>query len=51
MEQLQFDCRQCKKKTLQNVRIVTDQLPPNVKVLECTVCSIMGVALLEGALE
>jgi hypothetical protein len=38
----------CKKETLQNIRIVTDQLPPNVKVLECTVCSVMGVALLEG---
>ena len=47
MEQLSFECRKCKRKTLQFVRIVTDNLPPNVKVLECTVCSIMGVALVD----
>jgi hypothetical protein len=46
MEQLSYECRKCKRKTLQLVRIVTDNLPPNVKVLECTVCSIMGVALI-----
>jgi hypothetical protein len=45
MEQLQFDCRICKKKTKQLVRIITDNLPDHVKVLQCTVCSTMGVAL------
>jgi hypothetical protein len=47
MEQMQFECRICKKKTKQLVRIITDNLPPNVKVLQCTVCSAMGVALVE----
>ena len=47
MEQLLHECRKCKRKTLQLVRIVTDNLPANVKVLECTVCSIMGVALMD----
>jgi hypothetical protein len=47
MEQLQFECRVCKKKTIQLVRIVTDNLPEHVKVLECTICSTMGVALVE----
>ena len=36
MEQLQFECRVCKKKTTQSIRIVTDNLPAYVKVLECT---------------
>jgi len=45
MEKLQFDCRICKKKTVQLIRIVTNNLPSGVKVLECTVCSAMGVAL------
>ena len=48
MEQLSYECRKCGRKTLQLVRIVTDNLPANVKVLECTVCSIMGVALMEN---
>lgn len=46
MQQLTFECRKCKKKTRQSVRIVTDNLPDNVKVLECSVCGIMGVALI-----
>ena len=45
MEKLQFDCRVCKKKTVQLICIVTDNLPSGVKVLECTVCSTMGIAL------
>jgi hypothetical protein len=49
MEQLQFECRVCKKKTTQLVRIITDNLPEHVKVLECTVCSKMGVALVDDA--
>ena len=49
MEQLQFECRACTKVTTQLVRIITDNLPDHVKVLECTVCSKMGVALVNDA--
>jgi hypothetical protein len=49
MEQLQFECRACKKVTTQLVRIITDNLPDHVKVLECTICSKMGVALVYDA--
>ena len=42
---IRFDCRKCKKVTNQVERIVTNNLPPNVKVLECTSCGIMGVCL------
>lgn len=45
---IRFECRKCKKVTNQLERIVTDNLPPNVKTLECKVCGIMGVCLLEG---
>ena len=45
---IRFECRSCKKITEQIERIVTDNLPPNVKVLECSVCGIMGVCLLEA---
>jgi len=46
---IRFECRKCKKITNQLERIVTDNLPPNVKVLECIVCGIMGVCLLEAS--
>jgi hypothetical protein len=46
MDKLQFECRVCKKITAQMVRVVTDNLPPNVKVLQCAVCSTMGVAMI-----
>jgi hypothetical protein len=42
-------CRICKKITRQIERIVTDKLPPNVKVMECTVCGVMGVVLMEDS--
>jgi hypothetical protein len=45
MDKLRFDCRRCKRETLQVERIVTDLLPPGVKTLECTVCGTMGVCL------
>lgn len=45
-ELIRFECRSCKKVTKQLERIVTDNLPPNVKVLQCTVCSKMSVCLL-----
>jgi hypothetical protein len=31
---------------MQRERIVTDKLPPNVKVLECLKCGVMGVVLM-----
>jgi hypothetical protein len=46
MEKLQFECRKCKKKTTQLVRIITDNLPANVKTIQCTVCSCMTVAMI-----
>ena len=45
---IHYECRKCKKVTNQVERIVTDNLPPNVKVLMCCVCGIMGVCLLEA---
>lgn len=42
---IRFECRNCKKVMNQLERIVTNNLPPNVKVLECTSCGIMGVCL------
>ena len=45
-ESIRFECRSCKKVTDQIERIVTNNLPPNVKVLQCTVCSKMSVCLL-----
>jgi len=48
-QEILHECRLCKKITRQIIRVVTDNLPPNVHVLECTVCSVMGVALVEVA--
>jgi hypothetical protein len=45
-ETIRFECRSCKKKTEQIERIVTDNLPANVKVLQCKTCSKMSVCLL-----
>ena len=45
-ESIRFECRSCKKITAQIERIVTNNLPPNVKVLQCTICSKMSVCLL-----
>jgi len=47
MDQLRYECRLCKRKTTQLIRIVSDTLPDNVKVLQCTSCGVMGVAMLE----
>ena len=44
-ESIRFECRTCGKVTEQLERIVTDNLPPNIKVLQCSVCSAMGVCL------
>ena len=45
-ESIRFECRSCNKITDQLERIVADNLPPNVKVLQCIVCSKMSVCLL-----
>ena len=50
-QEILHECRLCKKITRQIIRVVTDNLPPNVHVLECTVCSVMGVALVEASSE
>jgi hypothetical protein len=45
MELIRFECRKCKKLTNQIDRIVSDNLPPNVKTLQCTLCGCMSVCL------
>ena len=40
-------CRVCKVKTDHLIRIVTDNLPPNVRVVECCKCGVMGIALID----
>ena len=47
MELLDYNCRICQRLTKQRERVVTNNLPPNVKVLECTVCSTMGICLMD----
>jgi len=49
MEQLRFKCRVCKKETQQLIRVITDNLPDNVKTIQCCVCSTMTVALIGEA--
>lgn len=46
---IRFECRKCKKVTDQVERIVTDNLPPSVKVLQCCRCGAMGVCLMSEA--
>lgn len=46
---IRFECRLCKRVTNQVERIITDNLPANVKVLECTRCGVMGVCLMSEA--
>ena len=47
-EVIRFECRKCKKVTDQLERIVTDNLPEHVKVLQCTRCGAMGVCLMDN---
>ena len=44
---IKYECRSCKKVTNQIERIVVNNLPPNVKVLECSTCSKLSVCLLD----
>lgn len=48
IEQITAPCRICKKVTKQLERIITHNLPPNVKVLQCCKCETMGVVLLDS---
>jgi hypothetical protein len=45
MTKYNHECRRCKKITEQIERVITDNLPPYVKTLQCTKCGIMGVCL------
>ena len=40
-------CRICKKVVDHRERIVTDNLPSHVAVLECTGCGALGINLVE----
>ena len=42
-----YECRKCKKVTDQIERIITDNLPPYVKTLQCTKCGVISVCMLE----
>ena len=44
MDKVQFECRKCKKVTVQLIHKITDNLPHGVEVIQCTKCEIMGVA-------
>jgi len=53
MDQITFNCRQCKKKTTGKILLeFTELLPPGLKVLECQepknngICGILGVELI-----
>jgi predicted nucleic acid-binding Zn ribbon protein len=47
MTTYKYECRQCKKITEQIERIITDNLPPYVKTLQCTKCGVIGVCMVE----
>ena len=40
-------CRLCGKVTEHIERVVTENLPPYVKTLQCVSCGVMGVVLME----
>ena len=53
MDQIAFNCRQCKKETIGKILMeFTELLPPGLKVLECQepknngICGILGVELI-----
>ena len=47
MTTYKYECRVCKKVTDQIERIISDNLPPYVKTLQCTKCGVMGVCMIE----
>ena len=44
MDKIKFECRICKKITVQMILVVTDLLPYGTKVIQCTKCEVVGVA-------
>jgi hypothetical protein len=40
-------CRLCGKVTEHIERVITDNLPPYVKSLQCIKCGVMGIVMLE----
>ena len=40
-------CRLCGKMTDHIERVVTDNLPPYVKSLQCVKCGVMGIVMVE----
>jgi hypothetical protein len=56
MDQIAFNCRQCKKKTIGKILMeFSELLPPGLKVIECQeakkngICGILGVELIPSA--
>ncbi len=50
-EYIKHECRRCKSKTNQIERIVTDNLPPKVKTLQCTKCDQMSICLIDTTID
>lgn len=46
METIKWKCRRCKKVTNQSILKITDNLPPNVEVLQCNKCEVIGVEII-----
>jgi hypothetical protein len=44
MDKVLFECRICKRLTMQLIHKITDNLPEGVEVIQCTKCEVMGVA-------
>lgn len=44
MDKTEFECRICKKITIQLIHKITDNLPPGVEVIQCVKCEAMTVA-------
>lgn len=45
MSDYKYECRRCKKVTDQVERIITDNLPPYVKTLQCKKCGTLSVCM------
>lgn len=50
-EYIKHECRMCKKVTQQIERIVTDNLPENVKTLQCCKCGAMSICLIDTTID